>query len=351
MCSSPDVVSDATAKIRLTRTFVAPESELGNELCQDGALHFQAGRIMKLSVEFPSVAYREGPTGVNRLMQAIERIGYDQLDVFDHVVMGYDHPSRESSRYPAPMPILEALTTLSFAAAVTERIGLGTEVLVLPQRSPVLVAKQVSSIDTLSGGRMRLGVGVGWQPSEFEALGEEYSTRGRRMNEALKFLREWWSEAEVNYDTRSYRAIAMAMEPKPPQGAHLPIWIGGNSAPAFRRVGRYGDGWLASQVSCAAFAREAIEQISNAAQEAGRDPGSIGLQSMIAPPPRSDDANAKQFYGDHEAVVARVMELKSMGFDAAAVNATAIFQAGARSVEAMIEALASIHDKVTTAMK
>lgn len=306
---------------------------------------------MKLSVEFPSVAYREGPSGVIRLMQAIERIGYDQLDVFDHVVMGYDHPSRASSRYPAPMPILEALTTLSFAAAVTERIGLGTEVLVLPQRSPVLVAKQVSSIDTLSGGRMRLGVGVGWQPSEFEALGEDYSTRGRRMDEALQFLRNWWGDDEINYDTGHYRAVAMAMAPKPPQGAQTPIWIGGNSPPAFRRVGRYGDGWLASQVSTASFARDAMEQIGSAAQFAGRDPASIGLQSMIAPPPRSDDANAKQFYADHEAVVARVGELKEMGFQAAAVNATAIFQAGARSVDAMIDALAAIHEKVTAAIK
>jgi probable F420-dependent oxidoreductase len=306
---------------------------------------------MKLSVEFPSIAYREGPSGVTRLMQAIERIGFDQLDVFDHVVMGYDHPSRESSRYPAPMPIIEALTTLSFAAAVTERIGLGTEVLVLPQRSPVLVAKQVSSIDTLSGGRMRLGVGVGWQPSEFEALGEDYSTRGRRMDEALQFLRSWWHEAEINYDTGQYRAVAMAMAPKPPQGAHLPIWIGGNSAPAFTRVGRYGDGWLASQVSDAAFARDAIEQIADAAQLAGRDPASIGLQSMIAPPPRSGDASAKQFYADHAAVVARVADLKAMGFQAAAINATAIFQAGARSVDAMIDALAAIHEKVTAATK
>lgn len=304
---------------------------------------------MKLSVEFPSVAYREGPEAVIRLIQAIERIGYHQLDVFDHVVMGYDHPSRESSRYPAPMPILEALTTLSFAAAVTTRIGLGTEVLVLPQRSPVLVAKQVSSIDTLSAGRMRLGVGVGWQPGEFEALGEDYSTRGRRMDEALQFLRNWWGESQVDYETQHYRAIAMAMEPKPPQGAKLPIWVGGNTAPAFRRVGRFGDGWLASQVVSAQFARDAFEQIADAAQAAGRDPQDLGYQSMIAPPPRSSDANAKRFYVDHEAVVARVAELKAMGFQAAAVNATAIFQSGARSVDAMIESLEAIFTQVTAA--
>ena len=121
---------------------------------------------MKLSVEFPSVSYREGGTGVVRLAKAIERIGFDQLDVFDHVVMGFPTPNRPAPMYPPKMPILEALMTLAHIAAVTERIGLGTEVLVLPQRQPVLVAKQVSTLDTLSGGRVRLGVGwVGRNPS------------------------------------------------------------------------------------------------------------------------------------------------------------------------------------------
>ena len=112
---------------------------------------------MKLAVEFPSIAYRDGPQMVARLAKSIENIGYDQLDIFDHVVMGFDTDNRPKSFYPAKMPILAALMTLSFAAAVTERIGLGTEVLVLPQRQPVLVAKQFSTLDTLSGGRARCG--------------------------------------------------------------------------------------------------------------------------------------------------------------------------------------------------
>ena len=127
---------------------------------------------MKLAVEFPSVAYREGAGAVAKMAKGIEDIGYDQIDVFDHVVMGYDVDGREPSRYPAQMPILEALMMLSYLAAHTTRVGLGTEVLVLPQRQPVLVAKQISTLDTLSGGRVRLGIGVGWQASEFEALGE-----------------------------------------------------------------------------------------------------------------------------------------------------------------------------------
>jgi probable F420-dependent oxidoreductase len=242
------------------------------------------------------------------------------------------------------MPILEALMALSYIAAVTSRVTLGTEVLVLPQRQPTLVAKQVSTLDTLSGGRVRLGVGVGWQESEYEALAESYRTRGARMDEAIRLLRAYWTDAEVSFTSAHYPTVSMAMEPKPPQGARLPIWIGGNSEAAYRRVGRLGDGWLASRVTDAAGARAAIEAIHRHAEAAGRDPGAIGLQSMVAPPPR--DAAGKTFYADHDAVVARVAALKAMGFGWVALNATAIFQAGARSVAAITEQLATLHDRL-----
>jgi probable F420-dependent oxidoreductase len=299
---------------------------------------------MKLSVEFPSVAYREGPAGVQRLGQALERIGYDHIDVFDHVVMGHPMAGRAPGPYNAQMPILEALMLLSHLAAVTARVTLGTEVLVLPQRQPALVAKQVSSLDTLSGGRVRLGVGVGWQESEYEALGEDFHTRGARMDEAIALLRTYWTEAQVTSAGTHYPTTLMAMEPKPPQGRRLPIWIGGYSEAAFRRVGRLGDGWLASRVSDADDARRAIGAIRRHAVEAGRDPDAIGLQSMVAPPPR--DAEGKRFYAEPDRVVARVAALKAMGFEWVALNATAVFQAGARSVDAMIDALAALHGRL-----
>ena len=199
---------------------------------------------MKLVVEFPSVAYREGPAKVAQLAKGIEEIGYDHIDIFDHVVMGYDVEGREKCFYPPKMPILEAVATLSYIAAVTDRVGLGTEVLVLPQRQPVLVAKQFSSLDLLSGGRVRLGVGVGWQPPEFEALGVPYEERGRRTDEAMELMRTCWREERIDFDGAFYKSVAMAMEPKSPQGGSLPIWVGGNTPPALRRCGRYGDGWL-----------------------------------------------------------------------------------------------------------
>jgi probable F420-dependent oxidoreductase len=296
---------------------------------------------VKLAVEFPSVAYREGPEAVARLARAIEQIGYDHIDVFDHVVMGFPIDGRPAGPYHAAMPILEALMTLAHLAAVTSRVTLGTEVLVLPQRDPTLVAKQVSTLDTLSGGRVRLGVGVGWQESEYEALGADFRTRGARMDEAIRLLRAYWSEPRIDFAGAHYRAVAMAMEPKPPQGARLPIWIGGNSEAAYRRVGRLGDGWLASRVEDAEGTRRAIAAIHRHAEASGRDPAAIGLQSMVAPPPR--DAEGKRFYADPDRVVARVVALRDMGFGWATVNATAIFQAGARSVNAMIDALGALH--------
>ena len=299
---------------------------------------------MKLSVEFPSVAYREGPAGVARLARAIEEIGYDHIDIFDHVVMGYPVDGRPPGPYTPTMPIVEALMGLSYMAAVTSRVTLGTEVLVLPQREPTLVAKQVSTLDTLSGGRVRLGIGVGWQESEYEAMGADFHTRGARMDEAIALMRAYWGDPQVEYSGKHYRAHAMAMEPKPPQGGRLPIWIGGYSEAAFRRVGRLGDGWLASRVSDAEDARRALESIRRHAEAAGRDPASIGLQSMVAPPPR--DAEGKRFYAEPDRVVARAAALQAMGFQWVSLNATAMFQAGARSVDAMIEGLGWLHGRL-----
>lgn len=301
---------------------------------------------MKLAVEFPAVSYREGPAMVARLAKGIEDIGYDQLDIYDHVIMGYDIEGRDKSYYTAKMPVLEAVATLSFAAAVTDRIGLGTEVLVLPQRQPALVAKQFSTLDMLSGGRARLGVGVGWQASEFEALGENFTDRGARTDEAIEFIRACWREDRIDFEGAYYTAEAMAMEPRSPQGADLPIWVGGNTPPAFRRVGKYGNGWLASRVSDADFAKRSMDAIREAAVAAGRDPDAIGWQSMIAPPPRPGDDKGKTFYAEPDRVAARAADLKAMGFDSVALNATAIFQSGARSVEAILDALQILHDRL-----
>lgn len=297
---------------------------------------------MKLSVEFPSVAYREGPAAVKKLAKAIEDIGFDQLDMFDHVLMGYGTDQRPAPMYPPKMPIMEALMVLSYAAAVTDRIGLGTEVLILPQRQPTLVAKQISTLDTLSGGRVRLGVGVGWQASEYEALNEDFGNRGKRMDESIKLIRAYWTDEEVNFQGEFYTANAMAMEPKSPQGSKLPIWIGGTSKAALRRVAELGDGWLATAIEDVDVAKSFIQRIHEHAESIGRNPNEIGMQMMLDVPPR--DEAGKQFYKHADNVLARADAVKSAGFECGALNATAMFQAGYKSVDALIDQLAVLHD-------
>ena len=300
---------------------------------------------MKISVEFPSVAYREGPAGVIRLAKAIEDIGYDHIDMFDHVIMGYPTDTRAAPMYPPQMPIMEAMMMLSYIAAVTTRVGLGTEVLVLPQRQPTLVAKQISTLDTLSGGRVRLGVGVGWQASEYEALGENFNDRGRRMDEAILFLRHWFRDSKVDFNGEYYSAVAMAMEPKSPQGANLPIWVGGGSPAALRRTGALGDGWLGTAGLDARRTARALDTIRQAAEAADRDPASIGLQMMLDVPPR--DEAGRNFYKDDDNVARRAVELREQGFQWGALNATAIFQAGFRSIDALIDKLHAIHARLS----
>ena len=297
---------------------------------------------MKLSVEFPSVAYREGGDAVIRLAQAIESIGYDELDMFDHVIMGYPTHTREAPRYPPQMPIIEALMTLAFVAGHTQTIKLGTEVLVLPQRQPVLVAKQISTLDTLSGGRVRLGVGVGWQESEFDALEEPFANRGRRMDEAIDILRHYWGDSTIDYQGEFYSSTAMAMEPKPPQGGALPIWVGGSSPRALRRVAERGDGWMAPAVTDGDFVRRCLDEIKRHCESIDRDPASLGYQMMLDPPPTGDQG--RDFYADVDRVAARVAEVHSWGFEWGALNATAIFQAGARSVDAMVDVLGRTYE-------
>lgn len=302
---------------------------------------------MKLSVDFPSVAFREGPGKVLDMARGLEDIGYDEIAVFDHVVMGYPTEDRSGPRYPPKMPILEAMMLLAQIGAVTDRIGLSTEVLVLPQRQPVLAAKQFSTLDTLSSGRVRVGVGVGWQESEYEALGEAFGDRGRRMDEAIEVMRRCWADEKIDFDGDHYQLDAIAMEPKPPQGA-LPVWIGGGSAAALRRTGQLGDGWMGTALVDTDAMTNSMATIRRHAEAAGRDPDSIGMQMMLQPPPTSD--SGKDWYADHDQVVARVEHLGELGFDWVSLNATAVFQAGARSVDAMLDELAQLHEKICAAV-
>lgn len=300
---------------------------------------------MKLTVEFPSVVHRDGPDEIARLAVAIEAIGYDEIDIFDHVINGYPIEGRDPAPYPATMPLLEALVTLGYIAAVTERVGLGTEVLVLPQRQPVLAAKQFSTIDTLSGGRLRVGVGVGWQESEYDALGMDFHTRGRAMDEAIALMQACWRDETIEFAGDHFSAESMAMEPKPPQGGGIPIWIGGGSKAALRRAGQVGDGWMASGMLGSQGA-EAIAEVKAEAERAGRDPDALGFQCQLATPPRAGDPSTRGYWARTADVAATAAAAQEAGFGWAAVNVTGVFVAGARSIDAMIEQLGVLHDAI-----
>lgn len=293
---------------------------------------------MKLAVVFPNVMYREGPSGVKNLIRGIEQIGFHELDMFDHVVMGYPTENRRAPFYSPTMPILEAFTLLSFAAAVTERIKLGTSVLVLPQRNPTLVAKQVSSLDTLSDGRVMLGVGIGWQRAEYEALGEDYATRGRRMDEAIDVLRAYWRDEHVNYEGKHYTIDDMAMEPKPPQAQHIPIWIGGTRPRSLQRVVNKGDGWMAMNAPGDPPLEEQIARLQSYAEVANRDPATIGLRMSLSPD-ALDREKRKRFYAEPALLLERLVELKQLGFDSAYIDCVPIFQQGHRTTDALLEQL------------
>ncbi len=303
---------------------------------------------MQIAVVFPNVMYREGPVGVTKLIRGIESIGFDELDMFDHVVMGYPTETRRKPFYSPQMPIVEAFSLLAFAAGVTERIRLGTGVLVLPQRQPALVAKQVSTLDTLSGGRIRLGVGVGWQRSEYEALNEPFDNRGARMDEAIRLLRHYWGDRQVDFEGTHYQAKAMAMEPKPPQGRSIPIWVGGTKDKALERVARLGDGWMAMNAPGDAPLDQRVARLKHHADTIGRDPGTIGMQMSLSPGPL-DKSLRKKFYADPDLLADRVSELQHLGFDHISLDCVPIFQLGFRSSDALLERLHLIHERLRTA--
>jgi probable F420-dependent oxidoreductase len=293
-------------------------------------------KTVKIAVEFPLAAQRWGHSAVLDLARAIEEIGYDEIDLFEHVTVGLPTPTRPAG--PAAPELLEPLVTLGAMAAVTRRIGLGTGVLILPQRQPALVAKQVATLDVLSGGRVRLGVGAGWQESEYESLGVPFAERGRRLDEAIHLLRLYWTKPSVTFRGRFYQAEAMAMDPKPVQPGGPPIWLGGDSDAALRRVGRLGDGWLAMADADDLLATlpTKLATIRAAAEDAGRDPATIGLQARLSNPQ------------DLDAIAARTAALRDAGFTWTSVSMPALEAAGIDGMTAQVDTLTRIIGRIRT---
>jgi len=207
-------------------------------------------------------------------------------------------PWRIASRYPYnatgdfPLPpatdFLEPLTALALVAGVTERAALGTTVLVLPHRHPLLAAKMLATLDHLAPGRVILGAGVGWMREEIEALGAPYDRRGAWSDEAIRVMRACWHDERVAHTGEFFRFDALACRPAPARGS-IPIWIGGHTPRALRRVAELGDGWHAAFPTAAAL-KEGIEHLRTACAKAGRDPKTLTLSARLGLPGKKPSA-------------------------------------------------------------
>ena len=235
---------------------------------------------MKLGVIFPQQEIGADPGGLREYFLAVEELGYDYVGVYDHI-LGADTTNRPGwdGIYDKDDMFHEAFVLLAYGAALTNRIQLCTSIMVLGQRQTALVAKQASAIDILSNGRMRLGVGVGWNAVEYECLSQDFSNRGRRLEEQIEVLRALWTQDPCTYDGRWHRIHEASINPLPVQRP-IPIWLGGRDDRVLRRAARLADGWL-TQSHQVEDGREAIDQLRAYAQEAGRDPTTIGIEARV----------------------------------------------------------------------
>lgn len=212
--------------------------------------------------------------------QAAEAIGFDFIEVSDHV-LGADRAALPDFRgpYDANDAFHETFVTLSYIAAATERVGLASGVLILPQRQTALVAKQAAQLDIVSGGRLRLGVGVGWNPVEYEALGQDWHVRGRRQAEQITLLQRLWTEPTVVFKGEFDRVQHAGINPLPLQRP-IPIWFGGGVDPVLRRAARYGQGWIPLGPPDARLEGQ-LARLHGYLRAEGRDPGAFGLEAWV----------------------------------------------------------------------
>ena len=233
---------------------------------------------MNIGVVFPQTEIGSDPAVVKDFAQAVEALGYSHLLVFDHV-LGAD-PNREggwTGTYDKDTQFHEPFVLFGYLAGVTDRIELVTGVLILPQRQTALVAKQAAEVDILSGGRLRLGVGTGWNQVEYEALNEDFHNRGRRQAEQVDVLRRLWADEVVDYRGKWHRIDRASINPRP--GRAIPIWFGGRHPAMLRRMARLGDGWF-PLLAPGDELTGLLAQVKDDIRAAGRDPAAFGVEGF-----------------------------------------------------------------------
>ena len=235
---------------------------------------------MQVGVIFPQLDIGVDPGPVREYAQGVEGLGFTHITAFDQVV-GLDRTRFERWPYVHDHQDLfhEVFVLFGFLAGLTSRIGLATGVLVLPQRQTALVAKQAAEVDVLSGGRLRLGIGVGIKPEEFEALEIAYPRRGRRCEEQMELLRALWTNGIVDFEGEWHRVRGGGINPLPVQRP-IPIWIGGHSPPVLERIARSASGWMPNFEPDDAGAA-IVARLHERARAHGRDPAEIGLEATV----------------------------------------------------------------------
>jgi probable F420-dependent oxidoreductase len=225
---------------------------------------------MQFGLSLPHFRRVASPEAIRRVAQDAERLGYDGIWVSDHIVIPMSAVDRFGSVFYEP------LTVLGFAAACTSRIRLGTTVIILPYRNPVVTAKVLSTLDVLSGGRVTAGMAVGWTEDEFKALGVPFQERGALSDEYIAAFKALWTQDRPAFHGHYVRFENLAFEPKPVQKPHLPIWIGGNSKRAIRRAVALGDGWHPTR-PLPEEVKAGVAYLQEICGQRGRDPRSLTI--------------------------------------------------------------------------
>jgi probable F420-dependent oxidoreductase len=260
---------------------------------------------VKVGIIYPQIELGGDPEGVRRIGLATEDMGFDHLLVYDHVLGAtHDREPRLAGPYTEKDPFHDPFVMLAYVAAITRRIELVTGVVILPQRQTVLVARQAADVDLLSGERLRLGIGTGWNYVEYDALGVDFATRGARYTEQIELLRKLWGEELVEFDGNFDKVDRAALIPRPKR--QIPLWMGGYSNVALRRAARMGDGFLFADGLGDSF--KYVQRLREIMKEEGRSEEGFGLQCNML---RAQGA---------EAVVERTLAWQELGGSHAGVN-------------------------------
>jgi probable F420-dependent oxidoreductase len=234
---------------------------------------------MQIGVIYPQTELAPDPATVRAYVRGVEQLGFRHILAYDHILgadpaayPGWDGP------YDVDTTFHEPFILFGFLAAITQ-LEVATGIIIAPQRQTALIAKQAAEVDILAEGRFRLGVGIGWNRVEYESLGQDFRTRGRRVEEQIPLLRRLWTERAVDHDGEFDHIKGAGIAPLPVQRP-IPIWLGGASVAAFRRIGRLADGWF-PMTPPGERLDQARQHIAAGAAEAGREPGSIGMEGRI----------------------------------------------------------------------